>query len=170
MDRAVFGDAAKLHVPLARRPQSRGVASPSALWWCWTSKAASGGLAAPALSGFAGGSAAIAAVGAAEGAATWAAEALALRPDAEPADGAFVTHWGADPWTRGSYTCPGIGSTADDDAAWAEPCGVVVLAGEHTAGARAGTMNGAVATGARAAQAVARLLGGAGSGARMISA
>ena len=158
--RSVFGDAAKLHVPLAGRPRSAGVASPRELWWCWTSIAASGGpLAAPVLSAFAGGADAIAAVGAADGATRWAAEAIALRPDAEAKAGAFVTHWGAEPWTRGSYTCHGIGSTREDDQAWARPWGSVVLGGEHTAGPSAGTMNGAAMSGARAARVVSELLG-----------
>jgi monoamine oxidase len=145
--RTLFGDAAKLHVPLAGRPVAERVASPDALWWCWTSTAADGDGAAPVLSCFAGGDGAIAAMD--------EAGALALRPDAEPSGApALRTHWGAEPWTRGSYSGHGIGSGAEDDAAWAEPWGSVVLAGEHTAGGGAGTMNGAVASGARAAAAV----------------
>jgi monoamine oxidase len=156
--RALFGDAAKLHVPLAHRPQAGRIASPSALWWCWTSRAPGERDAAPVLSAFAGGAEAVAGVGAAEGPDAWAAQALALRPDVEPAGSPFVTHWGADPWTRGSYISHGIGSTDADDAAWAEPWGRAVLAGEHTAGPAAGSMNGAVASGARAAKTVIELL------------
>ena len=157
--RSVFGDAAKLHVPLAAAPRAGRMASPSALWWCWTSAAATGTDGAPVLSAFAGGTSAIAAVRAADGPGAWAGEVLALRPDvvATP-DGAFVTHWGAEPWTRGSYFVHGIGATPDDDAAWARPWQSVALAGEHTAGARSGTMNGAVASGARAARVIADLL------------
>jgi monoamine oxidase len=157
--RTRFGDAAKLHVPLAASVAPAGVASPTALWWCWTSAAPGSDQAAPVLSGFAGGPAAVASVGAADGATRWREQALALRPDVTPAgERALVTHWGAERWTRGSYSAPGIGLSATDDAAWTEPFGSIVLAGEHTAGELAGTMNGAAASGARAADTVRELL------------
>ena len=53
----------------------------------------------------------------------------------------------------------GVGATPVDDAAWTRPWGSVVLAGEHTAGDRAATMNGAAASGARAARTVVDVLG-----------
>jgi monoamine oxidase len=149
--RSLLGDAAKLHVPLAAAPRPGGMASPAALWWCWTSQAAGGGDGAPVLSAFAGGADALRAVDADGDPGTWAAQAVALRPDVTPARDPMVTHWGADPWTRGSYTSPAVGSTPADDAAWATPWGAVVLAGEHTAGASSGTMSGAAASGGRAA-------------------
>lgn len=172
LDRTLFGDAAKLHVPLATPSRSGEMASPartaapSALWWCWTSAAhgregAADDLvgAAPVLSCFAGGAEAIAAVGAGEGPDSWVAQALALRPDVVPApSGAFVTHWGAEPYTRGSYSAPAIGFTPEDDAALVAPWGSVVLAGEHTAGAASASMNGAAASGARAATTILDLL------------
>jgi monoamine oxidase len=155
LGRRLFGDAAKLHIPLAAAPAPARVASPAALWWCWTSAAAGQALAAPVLSCFAGGTAAIEAVGATDGPDAWMAQALALRPDVAPADGdALVTHWGAEPWTRGSYSASAIGCTPADDDALTRAWGRVVLAGEHTAGAAAGTMNGAAASGARAATVV----------------
>jgi monoamine oxidase len=143
---SLFGDAAKLSVPLAAPPEPARVASPGALWWCWTSSGSS------ALSCFAGGGGAIASLD--------AAGALALRPDVAPAGDPLRTHWGEQEWTRGSYTSPAIDYDDADDAAWAEPFGRVVLAGEHTAGAGAGSMNGAAASGARAAEAVQRLVSG----------
>jgi monoamine oxidase len=110
------------------------------------------------LSAFAGGAAAIAAVGADAGADTWLAQALALRPDLRVGQEApLVTHWGVDPWTRGSYSAPGIGLTDADDVAWTRPWGSIVFAGEHTAGSRASTMNGAAASGARAAASVLQM-------------
>jgi monoamine oxidase len=158
LERTLFGDAAKLHVPLAAAPRPGRMASPSALWWCWTSASPSSDAAAPVLSCFAGGAEAIAAVGAGEGPDSWAAQALALRPDVSPAGGAFVTHWGAEPWTRGSYSAPAIGFTPEDDAALVARWGSVVLAGEHTAGAASASMNGAAASGARAAATILDLL------------
>jgi monoamine oxidase len=142
--RTRFGDAAKLHIPLAATPAPGRMGSPDATWWCWTSQGSA------ALSCFAGGTHAVGALS--------AEAALALRPDVVADGDALFTHWTADPWTRGSYTAPGIGLTADDDAAWTRPWGSIVLAGEHTAGPRAGTMNGAAASGARAAEVTLALL------------
>jgi monoamine oxidase len=157
--RTRFGDAAKLHVPLAAPVRPSAVASPVALWWCWTSSAPGSALSTPVLSAFAGGADAIIAVGAADGADAWRAQALRLRPDVVPAAGdALVTHWGAEPWSRGSYSAPGVGLTPADDAAWEWPFGSIVFAGEHTAGDQAGTMNGAAASGARAADTALQLL------------
>jgi monoamine oxidase len=153
--RTRFGDAAKLHIPLATPPAPGGMASPDATWWCWTSQAAADILdAAPVLSCFAGGSEAAEQI--------TAAGALALRPDAMPAPGqaALFTHWATEPWTRGSYSVPGVGTTDEDDIAWTRPWGSIVLAGEHTAGPRAASMNGAAASGARAAEATLQLLAG----------
>lgn len=152
--RAPFGNtAAKFHVPLASSPAPGAMASADARWWCWTSQADDDpAVAAPVLSCFADGRAAIDAFD--------AEAALALRPDIGPAAGEpLVTDWGAEPWTRGSYSVPGVGVTDADDAAWQRPFGTVVLAGEHTAGRLAGTMNGATASGARAAATVLDLLG-----------
>ena len=157
--RTGFGDAAKLHVPLGASACPAAVASPAALWWCWTSSTPGGERSTPLLSAFAGGTDAIASVGAAAGADLWRAQALALRPDVVPGSGdAVMTHWGSEPWTRGSYSVPGVGLTPSDDAAWARPFGSIVLAGEHTAGEQAGTMNGAAASGARAADTALALL------------
>jgi monoamine oxidase len=157
--RTRFGDAAKLHVSLGAPACPAGVASSAALWWCWTSSAAGGERSTRVLSAFAGGTAAIAAVGAADGPDVWRAQVLTLRRDVVPAAGdALVTHWGAERWTRGSYSAPGVGLTHADDGAWQRPFGSVILAGEHTAGEQAGTMNGAAVSGARAADTVLQLL------------
>ncbi len=151
--RTGFGDAAKLHIPLAGTPAPGGMASPDATWWCWTSEAnADTAHAAPVLSCFAGGSEAAQQI--------TARGALALRPDVRPAPDhdPLFTHWATESWTRGSYSVPRVGSTEEDDIAWTRPWGSVVLAGEHTAGSRAATMNGAAASGARAAETVLQLL------------
>jgi len=137
------------------------MASQAARWWCWTSQGADGGpLAAPVLSCFAGGAEAVAAVGAADGAAGWAAQALALRPDVAPGGDAMVTHWGAERWTRGLLQRARDRLDGRRRRAWTRPWGSVVLAGEHTAGPRAATMNGAAASGARAAETMLDMLNG----------
>jgi monoamine oxidase len=146
-----FGDAAKLHLPLSARADPRSVAASDALWWTWSSLAPDGA-SGRVLAAFAGGSDAIEALGVAAGPETWAAEAAALRPDADPAGPPLLTHWGAERWTGGSYSTAAVGWTPAHDEAWTAPLGRVVLAGEHTAGADAASMNGAVASGARAAE------------------
>ncbi|HTU29505.1 MAG TPA: NAD(P)/FAD-dependent oxidoreductase [Solirubrobacteraceae bacterium] len=151
--RTGFGDAAKLHIPLAKPPAPGRMASPDATWWCWTSEAtADVPQAAPVLSCFAGGSDAVAQLS--------VADALALRPDVAPATEQIplFTHWAGERWTRGSYSVPGVGTCDEDDLAWTRPWGSVILAGEHTAGPQAATMNGAAASGARAAATALRLL------------
>jgi monoamine oxidase len=153
-----FGDAAKLHLPLARRAAPSAMASPSHRWWCWISQSASDSGGAPVLSGFAGGTEAIAALGVAAGPAVWVKAAHAVRPDLQPAGDVLMTHWGAERWTRGSYSAAGVGATTADDAAWACRYGRVVFAGEHTAGEHAASMNGAVASGGRAARSLLELL------------
>jgi monoamine oxidase len=155
MAATLFGDAAKLHLPLRAGVQPDSTAAPEAQWWIWNSAAPGGRRSGPVLSGFAGGAGALAALRVAEGPQTWAAAAAALRPDAEAADGALLTHWGAERFTGGSYSVPAVGWTAAHERAYAEPFGRIVLAGEHTAGPRAASMDGAVHSGARAAAALA---------------
>jgi monoamine oxidase len=151
--RTGFGDAAKLHIPLAEPPVPNGMASPNATWWCWTSQASPDApRAAPVLSCFAGGSDAAMQL--------TAAAALTLRPDVAPASEQIplFTSWADERWTRGSYSVPGVGTSDQDDMAWTRPWGSLVLAGEHTAGPRAATMNGAAASGARAAETALQML------------
>lgn len=157
-DHQRFGDAAKLHVPLDAPAVPGGIASPDELWWCWVSAAPDGSHGAPALSGFAGGVGAVRALRADTDPRRWLEAALALRPDARAVGDALVTHWGAERWTGGSYSAPGVGLTAAHDAAWATNWGALVFAGEHTAGEAAGTMNGAALSGDRAARTVLRLV------------
>jgi monoamine oxidase len=150
-----FGDAAKLHLPLAAGAQPRGVAPAGALWWTWNSAAPDGGRSGAVLSGFAGGTG-VAAAGDAE---RWAAAARALRPDVTPAGPALRTHWGAERWTGGSYSAPAIGWRPEHDAAWGARRGRLARAGEHTAGPLAASMNGAVASGEAAARRLLQDLG-----------
>jgi monoamine oxidase len=62
-----------------------------------------------------------------------------------------LTRWGDDCWSRGSYACHPPGWSRQDDAETAAPCGLVHLAGEHTAAEFCGTLEGALRSGARAA-------------------
>lgn len=163
--RLPFGDAAKLHLRLQGSAPPGGVASSEGLWWCWVSAADGDRSGAPVLSGFAGGTAAIERLGLEVTLDQWAQAALALRPDVRAADHPpLVTHWGAQEWTGGSYSSPGVGMSEADELAWGRTWGPLAFAGEHTAGAGCGTMNGAAWSGERAGQAVVNMLGHAAHG------
>jgi monoamine oxidase len=154
-----FGDAAKLHVSLEGPLPPGGVASPQGLWWCWVSAAPDGQSGAPVLSAFAGGAATTGGWGPETTGEKWARAALALRREARRnSEPPLVTHWAAEEWTGGSYSAPAVGFADGDVEAWGRMWGPIAFAGEHTAGASCGTMNGAAQSGERAARAVIRKL------------
>lgn len=68
------------------------------------------------------------------------------------------TRWGADRFTRGSYSFLAVGSSPVDRAVLANPAGRLVLAGEHTSTDRPATMDGAYIAGRRAASRLLALL------------
>lgn len=69
--------------------------------------------------------------------------------------GHVATRWGADPFTYGSYSSYGVGSSPDDRAALAEPLAAVLFfAGEATQVDYPSTVHGALLSGQRAADAL----------------
>ena len=152
-ERLVFGVAAKLHVPLAEPADPAAVQSLEAAFWTWTASGAAGGPATFA-SAFAGGRGADAALDLANGSERWLAALQLLRPELRPAGDAVLTRWSDEPYSRGSYACQPPGWSAEDDEETAAPCGRVHLAGEHTAAEFCGTFEGALRSGARAAEEV----------------
>jgi monoamine oxidase len=84
-----------------------------------------------------------------------ASRAAALRPEL-PADPsrAMLTTWNDDPWTGESYSALTVTVADGDDDLIAAPLGRVHFAGEHTAGAWAGLMEGSLRSGERAASEV----------------
>jgi monoamine oxidase len=145
-----WGMAAKLHVPLAEPAAPAAVQGLEAAFWSWTAKSAAGGPATFA-SSFAGGFAAYEALEIILPGERWLAELQELRPELVPSGAAVLTTWWHDRWDQGSYACHPPGWSPADDAETARPYGTVHLAGEHTAGAFCGTMEGALRSGARAA-------------------
>ena len=142
------GHAAKLFVPLRSRPEPSAVLSVPERYWTWTARAA-GGEVQPVVHAFAGSERALERLGVSDGPERWLDSLARLRPDLElEPGGALVSTWSDDPWARGAYTVPPPGG---HDPGLTETHGRVVLAGEHTAGALAGLMEGALASGARAA-------------------
>ena len=80
------------------------------------------------------------------------------KADLPAADAGFVTRWGQDPFSRGSYSFLAVGSSPEDRDALAEPLGPrVILAGEAASRLHPSTVAGAWLSGEAA---VDRLLGG----------
>jgi len=152
--RAGLAHNAKLHVPLTRPAAASAVHSVPDRYWTWTATDGSGQV-QPVLHAFAGTEAGLAALAVAEGPARWASRVAALRPElALDTSRAQVTTWNDDPWAGESYTAVTVDVAQGDGRLIATPLGRVHFAGEHTAGAWAGLMEGALRSGARAADEV----------------
>ena len=145
---------AKLHMSVNGSVQASAVQSVPGRFWTWTAADGTGQI-QPVLHAFAGTEAGLAALGVADGPATWAAQVAALRPElaTDPA-AALLTTWNDDPWTGESYSADTITVAPGDEDLIAAPVGRVHFAGEHTAGAWAGLMEGALRSGERAAREV----------------
>ncbi|HEX5618170.1 MAG TPA: NAD(P)/FAD-dependent oxidoreductase [Solirubrobacteraceae bacterium] len=137
-----YGHAAKLFVPLRERPPTSAVLSVPGRFWTWTARA--GEDVQPVVHAFAGSQPALDRLGVAHGPERWLEALAQLRPDLplEP-DGCLLSTW-----PGGAYSVHPPGGA---DAALTERHGPIVLAGEHTAGAYAGLMEGALRSGLRAA-------------------
>jgi monoamine oxidase len=157
--RAGLAHNAKLHVPLTRPAAASAVQSVPDRYWTWTATDGSGQV-QPVLHAFGGTEAGLAALAVAEGPGRWASRVAALRPELSlDTSQALVTTWNDDPWAGESYTALTVGVAQGDGRLIAAPLGRVHFAGEHTAGAWAGLMEGALRSGARAADEVLGALG-----------
>ena len=162
LDRLGQGDAAKLHVPLLAPAGPGAVLDVPGRWWCWTARDG-GPAASPVLNSFAGSAETLGELAVDGGPATWAARLAELRPElALDLSRALVTTWHDDPWALGSYSYPRAGAWPGGEPVEPElrerVLGGLVLAGEWTAGAWSGLMEGALRTGERAAADVLGLL------------
>jgi monoamine oxidase len=152
--RAGLAHNAKLHVPLTRPAAPSAVQSVPERFWTWTATDASGQV-QPVVHAFAGTRAGLAALAVAGGPARWASRVAALRPELSMDPGhALLTTWNDDPWAGESYSALTIEVADGDDELIAAPLGRVHIAGEHTAGAWSGLMEGALRSGLRAADEV----------------
>jgi len=152
--RAGLAHNAKLHVPLIRPAAASAVQSVPDRFWTWTATDASGQV-QPVLHAFGGTQEGLAALAVADGPGTWASRVAALRPELSmDLDRALLTTWNDDPWAGESYSALTVEAADGDDELIAAPMGRVHIAGEHTAGAWAGLMEGALRSGARAADEV----------------
>ena len=149
--RAGLAHNAKLHVPLTQPAAASAVQSVPDRFWTWTATDESGQV-QPVLHAFGGTEDGLAALAVADGPARWASLAAALRPELSlDVSRAMLTTWNDDPWAGESYSALTVTVADADDEVVAAPVGRVHFAGEHTAGAWAGLMEGALRSGARAA-------------------
>ena len=155
--RAGVGQAAKLHIPL--RPGSTdvpwsAVQSVPERFWTWTATDLSGSV-QPMLHCFSGSGPALDALQVEAGARTWAERAASLRGDLQlDVERAVVTTWADEPFSREAYSAVTTDWRPEDDEVMQRPVGALHFAGEHTAGDWAGLMEGALRSGARAADEV----------------
>jgi monoamine oxidase len=149
--RAGLAHNAKLHVPLTRPAAASAVQSGPERFWTWTATDRTGQV-QPVLHAFGGTAEGLAGLGVAGGPARWASRVAALRPElTADLSRAMLTTWNDDPWAGESYSALTVTVADGDDELIAAPLGRVHFAGEHTAGAWAGLMEGALRSGARAA-------------------
>ena len=120
-------------------------------FWCYT-QLGRDGEPLPFVAAFAGTPGALESLDVASGPERWLAALRRLRPDLDlDFDSVLVSTWAEDPWVRGAYSARSATSPMDTEAL-ARPVGPLFFAGEHTAGVWHGLMEGALRSGARAAQ------------------
>ncbi|HJP88549.1 MAG TPA: NAD(P)/FAD-dependent oxidoreductase [Candidatus Limnocylindrales bacterium] len=145
-----YGQAAKLFLPLEVPAAPSATLSVPDRYWTFTQHAPGG---SPLLvaGSFAGSPPAMERLATADGPDRWVDGVRALRPDLQMrANHAALSTWSDDPWIRGAYSARSMTSPMDD-AALAAPVPPLHFAGEHTAGAKHALMEGALASGLRAA-------------------
>jgi monoamine oxidase len=148
-----YGHAAKLFVALARAAPPSAVMNVPERYWSWTATG-DGGDAQPVVSAFVGSKPALDALEVEHGPERWLDSLERLRPELElDRDGALLSTWADDQWVRAAYSTSPPRAV---EAAVAEPTGPLAVAREHTAGAYAALMEGAIRSGRRAARSLVR--------------
>jgi monoamine oxidase len=146
-----YGQAAKLFVGLREPAEPSATLSVPERFWCYTQLGLDG-RPLPVVGCFAATLPALERLEVERGPERWIGALAQLRPDLELAPGsALVARWHDDPWARGAYTARSVEAPMDD-AELARPVGALGFAGEHTAGAWHGLMEGALRSGVRAAE------------------
>jgi monoamine oxidase len=149
--RVRYGQAAKLHVPLLAAAEPSAVLAVPSRYWSYTQLGPDGGP-APFAAAFAGTPGALERLRVWAGPGTWLRSLASLRPELELDRGtALLTTWQDDPWAQGAYSARSHSSPLDGEEL-ARPVGPLAFAGEHTAGDWHGMMEGALRSGARAAE------------------
>jgi monoamine oxidase len=149
----VYGQAAKLAVPLTAPAPASSVLSVPEHFWTWTARAGDGEV-ARLVTAFAGSGPAVAALAVQDGPRRYLERLAALRPDlALDREAAVLSTW-----PEGAYSAR---EAAVLDPAVARPVGRIAFAGEHTEPIWYATMEGALRSGERAAQEVVERLAAA---------
>ena len=150
-----YGQAAKLHVPLAALLGPSAVLAVPARYWSYT-QLGPDGEPAPFAAAFAGTPGALERLRVWAGPATWLASLASVRPELELDVAApLLTTWHDDAWAQGAYSARSHSSPLDAEEL-ARAVGPLAFAGEHTAGHWHGLMEGALRSGMRAAEDVLR--------------
>ena len=145
-----YGQAAKLFVGLRTPAPPSQVLSVPERFWCYTQLGADGEP-VPFVGAFAGSPGALEMLAVAAGPERWVSALVRLRPDLDlDLDVVMLASWADDPWVQGAYSARSATVPLDTDAL-ARPVGPLHFAGEHTAGAWHGLMEGALRSGFRAA-------------------
>ena len=145
-----YGHAAKLFLPLDEAAPPSATLSVPDRYWTFTQHGPDG-TPLPVASSFAGSPLAMERLAVAQGPGLWIDRVRVLRPDlAVRSSDAVLSTWSDDRWILGAYSARSRTSPMDD-AALAAPVGPLHFAGEHTAGAKHALMDGALASGLRAA-------------------
>jgi monoamine oxidase len=146
-----YGQAAKLFVALRTPAPPSEVLWVPGRFWCYTQLGPDGDP-APFVAAFAGSPGALEALEVDAGPERWLSALGRLRPDLElEPDTVTLSTWADDPWARGAYSARSVSSPMDTELL-SRPVGPLFFAGEHTAGAWHGLMEGALRSGSRAAQ------------------
>ncbi len=144
LGRVVYGEAAKLFVPLSELAPPSAVMAVDERYWTWTATGV-GDQPQPVVSCFAGSPGALAGLEVDEGPEKWLASLTALRPDlALDPGGALLSTWPGGAYSTSPPTeLAGLGE---------HPVGPLAFAGEHLGGAHAALMEGAIRSGRAAAR------------------
>ena len=145
--RVVYGQAAKLAVPLLARARASSVLSVPEHFWTWTAKDGDGAV-APLVTAFAGSGPAVDALRVDTGPERYLERVAALRADLElDGPGAVLSTW-----PDGAYSARQPNRPADLDDRLEATVGRIAFAGEHTERHWYSTMEGALRSGERAAR------------------
>lgn len=146
-----YGQAAKLFVALRTpAPPSQTLSVPER-FWCYT-QLGQDGEPLPFVGAFAGSPGALESLEVAAGPGRWLEALGRLRPDLDlDVRTVLLSTWAEDPWVQGAYSARSASLPLDKELL-RRPVGPLVFAGEHTAGAWHGLMEGALRSGERAAR------------------
>lgn len=156
LSRVVQGHVAKLHVPLAQRPETSAIMSVAGRFWTWTAMDASGEV-GPVLNSLVGSASAVRESRVHSGDGDLYAAIKHIRPDLDLNDDLqrVLTVWADDPWARGSFSSHAPGWSEADSVEVGSPIANLYFAGEYVDPDFTCLMEGALRSGMKAADDIA---------------